>query len=607
MPPSTFVNDALWKCLCPPSRSTTASGYLSRVHSPLSTRNCLQTPRSQYRLNTTSSAVSKLFSEHKSDNTTFARLNKKPSYFRLKYDAPQEADEKPSLVHFTNAQLYETLRDDASIGNYNQVIRKTKILIKDRGERPNIRMYAAILKSFTSCEEGTAGKIRKVLDEMKEMGVELDIGACHDVLEALAVHPDYLLREEILQYMKDRWFSLTDRGHNMVVAGMLRDRLFEQAIGKIEEMLKQRIVVANWLWDKAVWLLLDYQEIEEAWHLLQLRKGTPNPKEPSKALWGHFLDIAGKYFHLESVNSIWTNQVIPDYVKPTTTTCLNVLNLAGRTGDVKLATDVFRVLSLRNTVFTSYHYEMLLETYLNAEDLSAALYVISIMAEAGIDVDEATIHPLYIYLRETPSTPIRAFEILQTFESSGRKVPTAAINVCIQASVHLEDLTQAIEFYKALHTVCAAGPNVHTFNILFQGCHKAGRKELAMFLATEMLELKIAPDPLTYDRLVLVCCHSGDLTDALLYYEEMRSQGYVPRRGCFEHLINKGVELGEEKTQAVLEDMKKCGYVPYRDTERAVTEMVIKTTTTDTTRNVAEIATSNSNELAGSPKDSTQA
>ena len=58
-----------------------------------------------------------------------------------------------------------------------------RILIKDRGERPNVRLYAGILHSFVSPEMGTAGKVRKVLEEMEEEGIELDSGACHCVLE----------------------------------------------------------------------------------------------------------------------------------------------------------------------------------------------------------------------------------------------------------------------------------------------------------------------------------------------------------------------------------------------------------------------------------------
>lgn len=234
---------------------------------------------------------------------------------------------------------------------------------------------------------------------------------------------------------------------------------------------------------------------------------------------------------------------------------------------MKLVTDVFRVLAERDIVLTSSHYEMLLEAYLNANDLDTALSVILIMSEAGFKVDEESIHPLFTFLRGEKDRPMDAFAALQGFEMEGRKVPTAAINVCIHASVHSERMDEAIDMYKALHTASRAGPNTQTFNILFQGCHKVGLKELAMFLASEMTKLKVAPDTLTYDRLVLTCCRVHDLHDALLYYEEMRLSKWVPRRGTFMALISEGIVQGDPATPKIMVDMKECGMLPTRQLE----------------------------------------
>lgn len=256
---------------------------------------------------------------------------------------------------------------------------------------------------------------------------------------------------------------------------------------------------------------------------------------------------------------IWNTQVVPGYVKPPTGTCLNVLSLASRDGDVKLATDVFRVLAERDTIFTAHHYEMLIECYLTSNDLPAALSVILIMQDSGIKITSDTLHPLYTYLSKQESRPMEAFAQLQDLEGGGKRIPTAAVNACLQASVFLNRLAEAIEIYKVLHTVSKAGPNTATFNILFQGCHRAGRKELAMFLANEMIQVDVRPDRITYDRLVLVCMSAEDLDDALLYYEEMRSQGFMPRRGTHEMLIKKSLEKGDGRCVAVLKDYAASG------------------------------------------------
>ncbi|KAF2279189.1 uncharacterized protein EI97DRAFT_455467 [Westerdykella ornata] len=572
-----LVNDALWRCLCPSFNSFTSIRGLSSVKACLPARQPpgafgerLQPSSGRSRSVSSIACISnevdtKPGPQPGSPARTNAQSIQRPHPNRHYQRGP------PDLVLLPTADLYERLRSDAAAGRYEEVFNAVKILIKDRRERPNIRLYAAMLHSFVNPEYGTAGKIRKVLEEMAELGVDLDAGGCHAVLEALAVHPDYLLREEILTYMKGRWFTLTDRGHNMVVAGLLRDRLFEQAIQKIEDMNQQRIRVADWLLDKAVWILLDYGEMDEAWQLLRMRQQSGRTTI-SPPLWAHFLDTAAKLCHVESVTHIWTTRVIPGYLKPPSATCLHVLNIAARTSNVDLATDVFRVLAERDTVLMSFHYEMILEAYLNASDIGAAISVIMIMAEAGIKVDEASIYPLYVYLKQTHARPIEAFSILQTSHTAGRKVPTAAINACIQASVHLGRLEEALDIYKALHTVSPAGPNIQTFNILFQGCHKAGRKELAMFLVSEMIKLGITPNALTYDRLILVCCHANHLEDAFLYYEEMRLSNWSPRRGTFERLIELGLAHDDAKTLQVLEDMRICGYIPTRATKISVKE-----------------------------------
>jgi pentatricopeptide repeat protein len=273
-------------------------------------------------------------------------------------------------------------------------------------------------------------------------------------------------------------------------------------------------------------------------------------------------------------------QVQPGYLKPPTATCVAVLSIASRNGDVQLATDVFRLLTEREINFTTHHYELLIETHLKANDLAAAVSVILIMVDANLKVTAETCHPLYWYLRnEKPhssSLPLAAFTLLQDAEAKGRKVPTAAINACIQASIALSRLEEAIEMYKALHSVSHTGPNTQTFNILFQGCSKASRKELAMFLAAEMIELKLQPDRLTYDRLIIVCMQADELDDALAYYEEMRDMGMRPRRGTYELLITQAAEKGDERCVALLREFKESGDVVTRAVERAVGERFVE-------------------------------
>lgn len=241
-----------------------------------------------------------------------------------------------------------------------------------------------------------------------------------------------------------------------------------------------------------------------------------------------------------------------------------------------LATDVFRLLTERVTTFTSLHYELLVTTYLNANDLSAALSIILIMFDTQKKLDSASCQTLYQYLADTKHSnddrPIKAFTMLQDFEASKRKVPTAAVNACILASIDTDRFAEAIEMYKALHSVAHAGPNTDTFNILFKGCRNASRKELALFFANEMITLGLKPNSLTYDRLIWVCLERGDLDDALRYFEEMRASAMNPRRRTWETLIVRCCAKGDVKAVALLKEYKERVEEPRKYVEKAVVD-----------------------------------
>jgi len=585
-PPRPFVNDALWQCLCP--RFALQAARAAPIHAPPhASRRALR------RYNTGAAfPASHVPSPASPPPPSFASLDP-----HSEGRPNRQSRDRPSLTLLSTPLLYDHLRSEGAKGNHFGVLDTCRVLIEQRGEARNAVMYAAILHSFVSCTNGTAGKVRAVLEEMgfwAEAGqrrVELDAHGCECVLEVLAVHPDYLLREEVLEYMRMRWFPLTDRGRSFVIAGLLRDRHFELALDMLEDMVRSATRIEGWLFDKAMWMLLEFDEVEEAFYVLSLKEARRRAKSQrstatsiiSEALWGALLDAAGRQQLAEHASKVWMAQVQPGHLKPATGTCLAVLALAAHHGLVPLATDVLRVLTERATPLTTHHYELLLATYLNANDLDSALSVLLIMAEASLKVDEGTCNPLFKYLcvepdaGTEPSRPIHAFTLLRALEASGRTIPTAVVNACIQASISVSGLHDALEIYKELHTVARAGPNTQTFNILFRGCYLVERKELAMFLVNEMIQLGLKPDRITYDRLILVCLKVGDLEDALSYYEELVTQRVAtgkkcntPRRKTWELLISKCVDQGDGRAVALLAAYKKGVDEPRRDVERAV-------------------------------------
>jgi hypothetical protein len=181
-----IVNDALWSCLCPSYRVSAATYGLNPSVKRAFLRNGAATSHRSTFVPSQLRAHNTLSTEALSQpGSLSARGTTIPSRPSLARNAKQG---KPSLVYLSTVQLYERLRSDAAAGRDEDVMDIVKILIKDRRERPNVRLYAGILHSFVNPEHGTAGKIRKILEEMAEVGVDLDAGACHCVLEVRKWH-----------------------------------------------------------------------------------------------------------------------------------------------------------------------------------------------------------------------------------------------------------------------------------------------------------------------------------------------------------------------------------------------------------------------------------
>lgn len=315
MPPRPFVNDGLWRCLCPgfpPSAATraTTAGTARLPRRSARPKDGLTYPRRQLRAYTGSK------SWLTAGDSFFSQPGSAPIGFRPFREQPHPppsftSRNRLSLTQLPTRILYEHVRAEGARGNWTEVMNICRVLVKDRGEQPNREMYTALLHSFVDCKEGTAGKVRKVLEEMgfwherdaldsEYPKIELDGRACECVLEVLAVHPDYLLRSDILEYMKSRWLPLSARGQNYVVAGLLRERHFEQALDMMEDMVKNNTRVENWVLDVAMWILLEFKEVEEAFYVLGLKETMQSKSSVagavrvSDALWGALLDAAAQ-------------------------------------------------------------------------------------------------------------------------------------------------------------------------------------------------------------------------------------------------------------------------------------------------------------------------
>jgi hypothetical protein len=208
--------------------------------------------------------------------------------------------EEEKIQGRTANEIYSVLRVAASEGTVASIFKVQaclNYLVKELGEAtPNLRLYAALI--LAQCRaDGSVAEVERLVEEMHREGFELDVGACHDVLKVLSVHPDYLLRAEILYYMRAKWFQLSDAGWHDVVAGLIREGSLEMAMERMEEMGRQGIRTLGWLYDLMIYALAEREELDEVLKLIRQR-AAQGEVNISATLWYYLLDVSSQVLHV---------------------------------------------------------------------------------------------------------------------------------------------------------------------------------------------------------------------------------------------------------------------------------------------------------------------
>lgn len=78
---------------------------------------------------------------------------------------------------------YQKLRQIAIGGNYSHIQACVNVLSAERGEKPNVRLYDALLLANVDHEYGSASETSSLLDEMANAGVPPNAATYHAVLK----------------------------------------------------------------------------------------------------------------------------------------------------------------------------------------------------------------------------------------------------------------------------------------------------------------------------------------------------------------------------------------------------------------------------------------
>ncbi|KAF3482701.1 phosphatidylinositol 3,4,5-trisphosphate 3-phosphatase and dual-specificity protein phosphatase [Arthroderma uncinatum] len=460
----------------------------------------------------------------------------------------------PDLIGKTNVNLENTLQNVVEkLPNHTAALKVVTELVRNRHVRPEVRHYRAMILANSQCIRGSAKQVRGLLDDMEKNGIVADSGTLHAALKALAIHPDYLLRSEVVHKLRDRWLPLSPPGWHNIVAGLIREGQFEMALETLEHMKLQHVPVQNWLYSLLIYNLTDYGEFDEVLQLMRSKVEAGQNLSPN--IWHHVLDAASAAMHAELTQFIWEQYVELGYMNPPYGVCNNVLAISARTGNAQLATSVFELLGDRGAAFTLNDYESLVDTYVEAHDLDSAIRILCTMGNSSVGVRDGSTRTLLSHLITAEVEPAAVWETFKRLKKDENlQIPLAVVNVALELCAHLRQADAAWEFYRELHTICPSGAETLTFNILFMVCRKTEHGELAGFFVQEMIQMKILPDRKTYESLVLLCIDFSRFGAAHKYFLEMTGSGFALSMEAKKYIRSKCYGLEDEYALKLLYD-----------------------------------------------------
>lgn len=342
------------------------------------------------------------------------------------------------------------------------------------------------------------------------------------------MHPDYILRQDVLRMLRDRWLTVSPDGLHFMVAGLLRDHQFELALDQISLMERKGMQIENWLHSMVVYQLCDFQELDEVHRLMQAR--VEQGHDMTTELWAHVLKSASKALHYDLTRFIWRRQVDLGYLEPSQEVYGHAMAVASDAGDIDLALAIFRSCDNRGFPLRAQDYHRLVEIYLRSGDLAATFKLFCTMHELGLVPAEHSTEAVVSHMIEHRTDPREAWQMLKHLKNDKREVPLACVRIIAELCEQLAHddpsvVDDAVGFYKELYTLCPEGADVRVYNSLIRMCRHGQNRQSGLFLVKEMASFGVVPDAITFESLILMCLDARNYQSAYMYLRDLLDRG----------------------------------------------------------------------------------
>lgn len=524
-----IVYDGLWRCLCPAfDRAALQQAVRTPVIAP-STSTCQRTrnvPRydwTQKRLfGTENFAAVRPSIEQDAEPRYSSDLAHSPprrnlDELLLAPTAPKEstleeistADLKMALEKIRLPQGYSV--HGQVFDRHERIHQLVDYLIRSRGLPLDSFVYECKMDAMID-PKGSARAIRALMKSMGEQGIIPTMRICQSALAALAVHPDYALREQVLDTMGEYWFGLDLVNEQHVVLGMLRDGQYELAYDKLMGFVEEGARIDLWTYDIFIMVFGQQGFLDEMLQLLLRRKQAQGSGNVVLSVLYYVLDICSSAAHYQGTIFAWNATVRNGLVMPSDGILENVLATAAREGDVELATEVHSIISGRSRV-QIHHFDALIEAFARDKNIPGALRVLSIMQRNGLPILRENTRPIYEALRNNKA-------LLEEAETTIRKsaiegpVHSGIVSVVLEAMVKTGGTATAMPLYKDVESLTGSLPTAVMIQDMIINSENFDHTRACLGDYRDYISSQEQPPPrlpMAYNKLISACLDFKEL------------------------------------------------------------------------------------------------
>ncbi|RSL89415.1 hypothetical protein CEP51_001198 [Fusarium floridanum] len=336
-----------------------------------------------------------------------------------------------------------------------RIVHLVKFLVSQRGHPLDAFVYECMMDAMVD-PKGSAQGVDRLLDDMAHQNVPPTPTLCYSALQALTIHPDYVVRQRVIEMMQSYWFEFTRSAKQNIIVGILRDGQHELALSKFEELFQEEGRVELWVYDVFIVEFGRAGLLDGLLEMLKQRRAAKGTDDAFRSLLYHALDVFSQAYHYEGTVWAWTRSVRTPMHNPSIITLDNVLGTAARHGDMILAHEVINILRNLEIKVSKEHYEALIEASVNAGNLGGAFQYLSTMEQIGLRLDRGSTRSIYQALKEDPE---RIDKAVGALEENRGNLSVQAISVTIEVMAQERGTEAAMPLYRDIAFLSGKNPD----------------------------------------------------------------------------------------------------------------------------------------------------